>query len=65
VPKGWGRRATGARFALATPTHEKQILGMPVVMAIAGFLIFGLVCAVYNTLAKFLGGIEVEVTTGE
>lgn len=37
------------------------LLGMPVVMAIAGFLIFGLVCAVYNLLAKVVGGIEFEV----
>jgi len=34
---------------------------MPVIMAISGFLFFALFAAIYNLLAKWLGGIEVEV----
>jgi hypothetical protein len=33
---------------------------MPVVMAIFGFIFFVIFAAIYNLLAKFLGGIEVE-----
>ena len=35
---------------------------MPIVMAIFGFIFFVIFAAIYNLLAKWLGGIEVEVT---
>lgn len=38
---------------------------MPVIMAIFGFIFFAIFAAVYNLLAKWLGGFEVEVTTVE
>lgn len=34
---------------------------MPVIMAIFGFIFFVVFAAVYNLLAKFLGGFEFEV----
>ncbi len=35
---------------------------MPIVMAIFGFIFFVIFAAIYNALAKRLGGFEVEVT---
>lgn len=35
---------------------------MPVLMAIFGFIFFVIFAAIYNLLARWLGGIEVEVT---
>jgi hypothetical protein len=35
---------------------------MPIIMAIFGFVFFVIFAAIYNLLAKWLGGIEVEVT---
>jgi hypothetical protein len=35
---------------------------MPIIMAIIGFVFFVIFAAIYNLLAKWLGGIEVEVT---
>ena len=40
----------------------KIYLFMPVLMAILGFVIFVIFAAVYNLLAKLLGGFEFEVT---
>ena len=37
-------------------------LFMPIVMAICGFIFFVISSAVYNLLAKWLGGFEFEVT---
>ena len=34
---------------------------MPIIMAIIGFIFFVIFAAIYNLLAKFLGGIEVEI----
>ncbi len=34
---------------------------MPIVMAAFGFIFFVIFAAIYNLLAKWLGGIEVEV----
>ena len=34
---------------------------MPIIMGILGFIFFGIFAAVYNGLAKWLGGFEVEV----
>ena len=36
---------------------------MPVIMAILGFVFFAIFAALYNLVAKWLGGIEVEVKT--
>ena len=36
-------------------------LFMPVVMGILGFLFFALFALIYNLLAKWLGGLEVEI----
>ena len=36
-------------------------LVMPVIMGIFGFVFFVIFAAVYNGLAKFLGGFEVEI----
>jgi len=49
---------------------ELRIMGivylfMPVIMGIIGYIFFALFCAIYNALAKKLGGIEVEVTNIE
>lgn len=46
---------------------EIKIMGiiyllMPVIMGVFGYLFFALFCAIYNALAKKLGGFEVEVT---
>lgn len=35
---------------------------MPIVMAIVGFIFFVIFSALYNLLAKWLGGIEIEVS---
>ena len=35
---------------------------MPIPMAILGFIFFVIFAAIYNGLAKWLGGMEVEVT---
>ena len=35
---------------------------MPVIMGIFGYIFFAIFCAIYNALARKLGGIEVEVT---
>ena len=35
---------------------------MPIIMAVFGFIFFVIFAAIYNLLAKWLGGIEVEVT---
>ncbi|MEY4482936.1 MAG: hypothetical protein RL693_388 [Verrucomicrobiota bacterium] len=45
---------------------ELQIMGiiylfMPVLMGILGFIFFAIFAAIYNSLAKWLGGFEVEV----
>jgi len=37
-------------------------VAMPIVMGIFGFIFFALFAAVYNLLAKWLGGIEVVVS---
>ena len=36
-------------------------LFMPIIMAVFGFVFFAIFAAVYNLLAKWLGGFEVEV----
>ncbi len=46
---------------------ETMIMGiiyaaMPVIMGIFGFIFFALFAAVYNLLAKWLGGVEVVVS---
>lgn len=46
--------------------RQLQMMGlvylfMPVIMGIFGFIFFALFAAVYNALAKRLGGFEVEV----
>ena len=38
---------------------------MPVLMAVLGFIFFAIFAALYNPLAKWLGGVEVEVKTIE
>ena len=48
-------------------SKQIQVMGiiylfMPVLMAILGFVIFVIFGAVYNLLAKVLGGFEFEVT---
>ena len=35
---------------------------MPILMGIIGFVFFAIFAAIYNGLAKVLGGVEVEVT---
>lgn len=40
-------------------------LCMPLLMGILGFVFFAIFAAIYNALAKWLGGIEVEVKTIE
>lgn len=49
---------------------QLQIMGiiylfMPLLMAVIGFICFVLFAALYNLLAKFLGGFEVEVANVE
>ena len=34
---------------------------MPIVMGIFGFIFFVIFAAIYNVLAKWLGGVEVEI----
>ena len=46
---------------------ELRIMGviyclMPIVMGIFGFVFFVIFAAIYNLLAKWLGGVEVEIT---
>ena len=36
-------------------------LGMPILMGIIGFIFFAIFAAIYNGLANWLGGFEVEV----
>ncbi len=50
--------------------RQMQIMGivycaMPIIMGILGFIFFVIFGALYNLLAKWLGGMEVEVTTIE
>lgn len=40
-------------------------IAMPILMGIGGFIFFTIAAAVYNLLAKMVGGIEVEVATIE
>jgi hypothetical protein len=45
---------------------QLQLMGivyilMPVIMGVFGFIFFAIFAAVYNGLAKWLGGFEVEV----
>ena len=47
--------------------EELKVMGivyllMPVIMGIFGYIFFAIFCAIYNALARKLGGIEVEVT---
>jgi hypothetical protein len=47
-------------------TRKLQIMGtiyslMPIFMGILGFIFFVIFAAVYNGLAKWLGGVEVEI----
>jgi len=49
---------------------EMRIMGiiwiaMPVVMGIFGFIFFAIFAVIYNLLASWLGGIEVEVNNRE
>ena len=37
-------------------------VAMPIVMGIFGFIFFALFAAVYNLVAKWLGGVEVVVS---
>lgn len=53
-----------AMKGLNDPTAILFIL-MPVIMGVFGFLFFALFAAVYNLLASWIGGIEVELTTNE
>ncbi len=36
-------------------------IGMPLIMGVFGWLFFAIFAALYNLLAKWLGGVEVEV----
>lgn len=38
-------------------------IAMPIIMAVLGFVFFAIFAALYNLLAKWLGGIEIEVKT--
>ena len=38
-------------------------IGMPILMAIFGFIFFVIFAAIYNLVAGWVGGFEVEVTT--
>jgi hypothetical protein len=40
-------------------------VAMPIVMGIIGFIFFAIFAAVYNLLAKWLGGVEVVVSDVE
>ena len=47
-------------------THQWRLMGIiycfgPVFMAVLGFIFFALSAAIYNVLAGWLGGFEVEV----
>jgi hypothetical protein len=47
-------------------SKQLQVMGtiylfMPIVLAIFGFIFFAIAAALYNLLAKWLGGFEIEV----
>ena len=59
-------------FIVALATGNKQLAGvgimfilMPVFTALAGFVFFAIFAALYNLLARWLGGIEFEVASPE
>lgn len=59
-------------LAVALMTGNKQLAAMgvmfvlmPVFTALAGFVFFAIFAALYNLLARWLGGIEVEITSAE
>jgi len=37
------------------------LLLMPIIYAVLGFVFIGLACLLYNFLAQFIGGIEIEL----
>ena len=39
------------------------VCGAPILLAVVGFILFAIIAVAYNLLAKFVGGIEVEITT--
>ena len=43
--------------------HPGMLIAMPVGYALGGFLLSAIVCTVYNAIAKFTGGIEIELSS--
>lgn len=39
-------------------------LGLPIIYGVAGFIFTAIACAIYNFVAGFVGGIEVELESG-
>lgn len=59
-------------FIIGIATGNKQLIAMgimfilmPVFTALAGFVFFAIFAALYNLLARWLGGIEVESVSVE
>ena len=43
--------------------HPGMLIAMPVGYALGGFLLSAIVCTVYNAIARFTGGIEIELSS--
>ena len=39
-------------------------LGLPIIYGVVGFIFTAIACAIYNFVAGFVGGIEVELESG-
>ena len=62
LPFFWmGSRAATAAGGPAFPFGGKLLLFVPLIYGVLGFVIVALTCLLYNLVAGWVGGIEVEV----
>ena len=44
--------------------HPGMLVSMPIAYALGGFLLSAILCVAYNVVAKLVGGIAIELTSG-
>ena len=56
-----GSSAPGREGTMRAPFSSIFMLFMPIIYAIMGFIFVTIACLLYNIIAKYVGGIEIEI----
>lgn len=44
--------------------HPGMLMALPIAYGLGGFLLTAVVCSLYNAIAKLVGGIEIDLSSG-